>query len=73
MISAFAPLTALSMLILSLALTSVLLPVSRLSAAWKLATFVVIAALVLLPIADYPGWYYVRSFSGDPSITALLV
>ncbi len=72
MISAFAPLTALSMLILSLALTSVLLPVSRLSAVWKLAIFVVIATLVLLPIADYPGWYYIRSFCGDPSVTALL-
>ncbi len=72
MISAFAPLTTLSMLILSLALTSVLLPVSRLAAVWKLAIFVVIAVLVLLPIADYPGWYYIRSFSGDPSITALL-
>ena len=72
MISAFTPLTALSILVLSLALVTVLLPLSRLSAVWKLVMFVVVALLVLQPIADYPGWYYVRSIFGDPSVTALL-
>ena len=72
MISASAPLTALSMLLLSLALATVLLPLNRLPPAWRLAMPVVIAALVLLPVSDYPGWYYVRSIFGDPSVTALL-
>ena len=73
MISASAPLTALSMLILSLALVTVLLPLNRLPPAGRLAVFVVIAALVLLPVSNYPGWYYIRSYCGDPSVTALLV
>jgi hypothetical protein len=72
MISASAPLTALSMLLLSLALATVLLPLNRLPPAWRLAMLVVIAALVLLPVSNYPGWYYVRSIFGDPSVTALL-
>ena len=72
MISASAPLTALSMLLLGLALVTVLLPLNRLPPVWRLVLYVVIAALVLLPVSDYPGWYYIRSIFGDPSITALL-
>jgi hypothetical protein len=30
-----------------------------------------IILLVMLPLSDYPGWYYVRSIFGDCSITAL--
>ena len=72
MISASAPLTALSMLLLGLALVTVLLPLNRLPPAWRLVLYVVIAALLLLPVSDYPGWYYIRSICGDTSITALL-
>ena len=33
---------------------------------------VIIALLVMLPLADYPGWYYVRGVFGDSSVIALI-
>jgi len=71
MISATPVLAGLTMVLLCLALASVLLPLNRLPLAMRLLIIVGITLTVLLPLSNYPGWYYVRSIFGDCSITAL--
>ena len=71
MISATPLLTGLTMVLLCLAFATVLLPLNRLPLAVRLLVIVGITLSVLLPLSDYPGWYYVRSVFGDCSITAL--
>ena len=72
MISAIPLLTGLTMVLLCLAFATVVLPMARLTLAVRLLIIIGITLLVLLPLPDYPGWYYLRSFFGDCSITALL-
>ena len=71
MISATPVLTGLSMVLLCLAFATVLLPMNRLPLAARLLLITGITLSVLLPLSDYPGWYYVRSIFGDCSISAL--
>ena len=71
MISATPLLTGLTMVLLCLACATVLLPLNRLPLAVRLVVIIGITLTVLLPLSDYPGWYYVRSIFGDCSITAL--
>ena len=71
MISATPVLTGLTMVLLCLAFVTVLLPLNRLPLASRLLIILGITLSVLLPLSDYPGWYYVRSIFGDCSITAL--
>ena len=71
MISATPLLTGLTMVLLCLACTTVLLPLNRVPLAMRLLLIISITLAVLLPLSDYPGWYYVRSIFGDCSITAL--
>lgn len=71
MISAAPLLTGLAMALLCLAYATILLPLNRLPLAVKMPVIVSIILLVILPLSDYPGWYYVRSIFGDCSITAL--
>jgi uncharacterized membrane protein len=71
MISATPLLTGLTMVLLCLAFATVLLPLNKLPLAVRLLVIVGITLSVLLPLSDYPGWYYVRSVFGDCSITAL--
>jgi hypothetical protein len=71
MISAAPLLTGLAMALLCLAYATILLPLNRLPLAVKMPVIVSIILLVMLPLSDYPGWYYVRSIFGDCSITAL--
>ena len=71
MISANPVLAGLTMVLLCLALASVLLPLNRLPLAMRLLIIVGITLTVLLPLSNYPGWYYLRSIFGDCSITAL--
>lgn len=71
MISATPVLTGLSMVLLCLAFATVLLPLNRLPLAARLLLITGITLSVLLPLPDYPGWYYVRSIFGDCSISAL--
>ena len=71
MISATPLLTGLTMVLLCLACTTVLLPLNRVPLAVRLLLIISITLAVLLPLSDYPGWYYVRSIFGDCSITAL--
>jgi len=72
MISATPLLTGLSMAVLCIAWATILLPLNRLPLAGRLPVIVIITLLVLLPVSDYPGWYYVRSIFGDSSVTALI-
>ena len=71
MISATPLLTGLAMALLCLAYVTILLPLNRLPLTGKMLVIVSITLLVMLPVSDYPGWYYVRSIFGDSSITAL--
>jgi len=71
MISAIPLLTGLTMVLLCLAFATVLLPLNRLPLAVRLLVIIGITLTVLLPLSDYPGWYYIRSVFGDCSITAL--
>ena len=71
MISATPLLTGLAMALLCLAYATILLPLNRLPLTGKMLVIVSITLLVMLPVSDYPGWYYVRSIFGDSSITAL--
>ena len=73
MISATSMLTAITMVLLCLAFASILLPLNRLPLAARITVILGISLLVMLPVADYPGWYYVRSVFGDCSITALFI
>jgi len=73
MMSATPLLTGLTMVLLCLAFATVLLPLNRLPLAVRLLLIVVITLTVLLPLSEYPGWYYVRSIFGDCSITALFL
>jgi len=73
MMSATPLLTGLTMVLLCLAFATVLLPLNRLPLAVRLLLIVVITLTVLLPLSEYPGWYYVRSIFGDSSITALFL
>ena len=73
MISATPLLTGLAMVLVCIAWATLLLPVSRLPPAGRVLVVVIIALLVMLPLADYPGWYYVRGVFGDSSVTALMV
>jgi hypothetical protein len=72
MISAIPLLTGLAMALLCLAYVTILLPLNRLPLAGKMLLIVSITLLVMLPVSDYPGWYYVRGVFGDSSVTALL-
>ena len=73
MISATPVLTGLTMVLLCLAFATVLLPLNRLPLTVRLLAIIGITLAVLLPLPDYPGWYYVRSVFGDCSITALFL
>ena len=73
MMSATPLLTGLTMVLLCLAFATVLLPLNRLPLAVRLLVIVVITLTVLLPLSEYPGWYYVRGAFGDCSITALFL
>ena len=72
MISAIPLLTALAMAIACIAWTTLLLPVNSLPPAGRVLLLVSILLLLMLPLADYPGWYYVRGIFGDSAVTALL-
>jgi len=72
MISATPLLTGLAMALLCLAFVTLLLPVNRLPLTGRVPVIVIIILLVMLPVSDYPGWYYVRSIFGDSSVTALV-
>ena len=72
MISATPLLTGLATVLVCIAWATFLLPVSRLPPAGRVLVVVIIALLVMLPLADYPGWYYVRGVFGDSSVTALI-
>jgi hypothetical protein len=72
MISAIPLLTALAMAIACIAWATLLLPVNRLPPAGRVLVLVIIPLLLMLPLGDYPGWYYVRSIFGDSAVTALL-
>jgi hypothetical protein len=65
-------LTGLSMVLLSLAWVTILLPMNKLPPAAKTIVIMGIALLVMLPLFDYPVWYKVRGIFGDSSITAVL-
>ena len=71
MISASPLLAGLTMMLLCLAFATVLLPLNSLPLTARLLVIFGISLTVLLPLSDYPGWYYVRSLFGDCSITAL--
>ena len=71
MISAIPLLTGLTMVLLCLAFATVLFPLNRLPLAVRLLVIIGITLTVLLPLSDYPGWYYIRSIFGDCSIIAL--
>jgi uncharacterized membrane protein len=71
MISANPLLAGLTMVLLCLAFATVLLPMNRLPLAARLLVIAGITLSVLLPLPNYPGWYYVRSIFGDCSISAL--
>ena len=71
MISATPLLTGLCMALLCIAWATLLLPLYRLPLAGRLLAIAIITLLVMLPVSDYPGWYYVRSIFGDSSVTAL--
>ena len=71
MISATPLLTGLATVLVCIAWATLLLPVSRLPPAGRVLVVVIIALLVMLPLADYPGWYYVRGVFGDSSVIAL--
>ena len=73
MISATPLLTGLATVLVCIAWATLLLPVSRLPPAGRVLVVVIIALLVMLPLADYPGWYYVRGVFGDSSVIALIV
>lgn len=72
MISTTPLLTGLAAALLCIALATMLLPLSRLPVAARLLVIIIITLLVMLSLADHPGWYYVRSVFGDSSITGLL-
>jgi hypothetical protein len=72
MISATPLLTGLCMALLCIAWATLLLPLYRLPLAGRLLAMAIITLLVMLPVSDYPGWYYVRSVFGDSSVTALI-
>ncbi len=72
MISTMPLLTGLSMALLCLAWVTILLPMNKLPLAARMTVIMGIALLLMLPLFDYPGWYKVRSFFGDSSITAVL-
>jgi len=72
MISASPLLTGLAMALLCLAFATILLPLNRLPLVGRMLVIVSITLLVMLPVSDYPGWYYVRSVFGDSSVTALV-
>jgi hypothetical protein len=72
MISTTPLLTGLATALLCIAWSTMLLPLNRLPVAARLLVIVTITLLVMLPLADNPGWFYVRSIFGDSSITGLL-
>mgnify|MGYP001812546376 FL=1 len=72
MISTTPLLAGLATALLCIALATMLLPLNRLPVAARLLVIVIITLLAMLPLADNPGWYYVRGVFGDSSITGLL-
>lgn len=71
MISAVPLLTGLAMTLLCLAYATLLLPLNSLPPAGRVLVIVSIALLLMLPVAELPGWYYVRGIFGDSAVTAL--
>lgn len=71
MISTTPLLTGLAMAVLCIAWASILLPMNRLPLAARVLVIFIITLLLMLPLSELPGWYYVRGIFGDSSITAL--
>lgn len=71
MISTTPLLTGLAMCVLCLAWASILLPMNRLPLAARVLVIFIITLLLMLPLSEVPGWYYVRGIFGDSSVTAL--
>ena len=71
MISSTPLLTGLAMAVLCIAWASILLPMNRLPLAARVLVIFIITLLLMLPLSELPGWYYVRGIFGDSSITAL--
>lgn len=72
MISTTPLLTGLATALLCIAWATILLPLNRLPLAGRVLVIIIIILMVMLPVSDHPGWYYVRSIFGDSSVTGLL-